>query len=125
MLKSPIGRLRVVGVLEGASFLLLLGIAMPLKYMAGKPGMVSVVGMAHGLLWLAYMAAVLDAHVARGWGMRRSAVAVVASLLPFGPFILDASLRREQALEAGKGGEAGAAGSVAAAAERSAVARGS
>jgi integral membrane protein len=97
---SPIGRLRVIGFLEGVSFLLLLGIAMPLKYLAGRPGMVSVVGLAHGLLWIAYMAAVIDVRSARGWPWSRTATAVIASLLPFGPFVFDGSLRREQSTTA-------------------------
>lgn len=97
MLNSSIGRLRVIGVVEGASFLILLGIAMPLKYMADMPGMVRVVGMAHGLLWLAYMAAVIDVRMKHDWRIGRVALAVLASVLPFGPFVLDPSLRREQA----------------------------
>jgi integral membrane protein len=96
VLKCPIGRLRAVGVVEGVSFLLLLGVAMPLKYLAGMPQMVSVVGMAHGLLWLLYLAAVLDVRARRGWPLSRMALAVFASVLPFGPFVLDPSLRREQ-----------------------------
>jgi integral membrane protein len=96
VLKCPIGRLRVVGVVEGISFLLLLGVAMPLKYMAGMPQMVSVVGMAHGILWMAYVAAVIDVRLRRDWPLSRMAVAVLASILPFGPFVLDPSLKREQ-----------------------------
>jgi integral membrane protein len=92
----PIGRLRIVGIVEGISFLLLLGIAMPLKYMAGMPQMVSVVGMAHGVLWLLFVAAVLDVRMRRDWPLSRVGIALLSSLLPFGPFVLDASLRREQ-----------------------------
>jgi integral membrane protein len=100
IVNDPITRLRIVGVLEGASFLLLLGVAMPLKYMAGMPGMVRVVGMAHGLLWIAYVAAVIDVRLVRGWRPGRVARALLASVLPFGPFVFDASLRSEQAQRA-------------------------
>jgi integral membrane protein len=48
-------RFRLVATLEGISFLVLLFVAMPLKYFAGMPKAVSVVGMAHGLLFVAYM----------------------------------------------------------------------
>ena len=48
-LSDTLGRLRVTGLLEGLSFIILLAIAMPLKYLAGKPEMVSIVGMAHGV----------------------------------------------------------------------------
>jgi integral membrane protein len=101
VLKCPIGRLRIAGVVEGVSFLLLLGVAMPLKYMAGMPQMVSVVGMAHGILWLLFLAAVVDVRARRGWPLSRVAAAILSSVLPFGPFVLDASLRREQERDAG------------------------
>ena len=50
--KSPLNRLRVVAFWEGVSFLVLLGVAMPLKYLAGWPLAVRVVGMAHGILFI-------------------------------------------------------------------------
>ncbi|HEX2190157.1 MAG TPA: DUF3817 domain-containing protein [Longimicrobiaceae bacterium] len=94
MLRNPIARLRVVGVLEGLSFLLLLGVAMPLKYLAGRPEMVSVVGAAHGALFLLYLAALAQAALALRWPLGRVLGGVVASVLPFGPFVFDARLRR-------------------------------
>jgi integral membrane protein len=99
VLSSALGRLRVVGAVEGVSFLLLLGVAMPLKYMAGRPEAVSVVGMAHGVLWMAYMATIIDVRRAVGWSLRQCAVAAVASVLPFGPFVLDTRLRQEMAVQ--------------------------
>ncbi|HST58697.1 MAG TPA: DUF3817 domain-containing protein, partial [Longimicrobium sp.] len=73
VLSNPLERLRVVGILEGASFLLLLGVAMPLKYLAGQPEMVRVVGSAHGLLFVLYVAAVLEVSVRMRWPLRRIA----------------------------------------------------
>ena len=93
-LSSSLGRLRLVGLLEGASFLVLLGIAMPLKYLAGQPLMVRVVGMLHGILFLGYLLAILDAHVAHRWRLSRSGLLVLASILPFGPFVADRRLLR-------------------------------
>ena len=88
-------------MLEGVSFLVLLGIAMPLKYLAGKPERVSVVGAAHGLLFLLFVAAVLQAAVANRWTLPRVIGALASAVVPFGPFILDAHLRRDaQALPA-------------------------
>lgn len=95
-LSTSLGRLRLIGFLEGASFLLLVGIAMPLKYWAGWPDAVRVVGMAHGVLFLAYLAAILHAHLDYDWPIKRSALLVLASLLPFGPFIADRKLLRDQ-----------------------------
>ena len=97
MLRDPLVRLRLVGIVEGVSFLLLLGIAMPLKYLAGEPRMVSVVGAAHGALWILYVAAVFQAAGAFRWSLGRIAAALAASVLPFGPFVFDAHLRRTQA----------------------------
>jgi integral membrane protein len=81
--------LRSVALIEGVSFLLLLGIAMPLKYLGGMPGPVKVVGWAHGILFMMLVAALAHAVVARGWTMSRAGVVFVASLLPFGPFVVD------------------------------------
>jgi integral membrane protein len=96
-LKTPLDRLRVIGTWEGVSFLLLLGVAMPLKYFAGWPAAVRVVGMAHGVLFLLYLGAALQAALEHDWPWRRLAAVVVASVLPAGPFIVDARiLRRER-----------------------------
>jgi integral membrane protein len=100
VLNNPLDRLRLVGMMEGASFLVLLGIAMPLKYLAGYPQAVSVVGMIHGVLFVLYVAAVLGVSVSMRWPLRRVFAALVASVLPFGPFVFDAHLRRVSAAQA-------------------------
>lgn len=91
---GALNRLRVIGFLEGVSFLVLLGIAMPLKYLAGRPEMVRYVGWTHGLLFTAFVATV--ALVARRlqWSYDQVAGAVVAALLPGGTFVLDKRLKR-------------------------------
>lgn len=94
-LTTSLGRLRLVGWLEGLSFLLLLGVAMPLKYLAGQPEWVRVVGMAHGVLFLAYGAAAVQAALENGWALRRILLLVVASLVPFGTFYADAKWLRQ------------------------------
>lgn len=93
-LSTSLGRLRLVGFLEGVSFLVLVGIAMPLKYFAGQPVYVRVVGMAHGILFLAYVLAIVQAHLDYGWPLKRSFLLFLASLLPFGPFVADRKLLR-------------------------------
>lgn len=94
LFNTTLGRLRAIGFLEGASFLVLLGIAMPLKYAAGHPEAVRVVGMAHGILFLAYGLTVLQAAVKYRWPWRWVAGFLLAALLPFGPFVADARLQR-------------------------------
>lgn len=93
-LKTSLGRLRVIGFWEGASFLVLLGIAMPLKYWGGEPDAVRVVGLAHGILFLLYVWAATQAAREHNWPRRRTALVLLASLLPAGPFVVDARLLR-------------------------------
>ncbi|TWI59697.1 DUF3817 domain-containing protein [Halalkalibacter nanhaiisediminis] len=83
---------RVVSYLEGISFLLLLGIAMPLKYMFDLPMYVTVTGMAHGVLFVLYIIAVIVMMIAFRWSWSKGLLAMVASVIPFGPFIFDAKL---------------------------------
>jgi len=86
--------LRRVSFAEGMSFVLLLGIAMPLKYLADQPLAVKVFGWAHGALFMAVCWLALQAWIATGWSWRRPAAVLLCALLPFGPFILDRHLRR-------------------------------
>ena len=88
---------RRIAWLEGVSFLLLLGIAMPLKYLAGMPMAVRVVGLAHGVLFIAYALLTALLFIRGQWTMGRASGAMLASVLPFGTFVFDARLRREQA----------------------------
>ncbi len=104
MLRSSLGRLRAIGLLEGLSFLVLLGVAMPLKYLAGMPEMVRVVGMAHGILFMLFVAAVAQVAVERRWPLVRVVLALAASVLPFGPFVLDARLLRREEQADARGG---------------------
>lgn len=95
-MKTPISRFRLVGFYEGLSFLLLLGIAMPVKYMLGYPLLVKYLGWAHGVLFILYMYALLQVAVAHKWSVGKIAAGAVASLLPFGPFILDKKLLKNE-----------------------------
>lgn len=94
--KTRIKRLRIIGLLEGISYLVLLGIAMPLKYYAGYPMAVKVVGWAHGLLFVLFLAAVLQAAITLKWPVGRVLTAFFASILPFGPFVFDRILQKEE-----------------------------
>jgi len=89
---STLTQLRVTGILEGVSFLLLLGIAMPLKYLAGEPAAVEIAGLAHGLFFLAYVGLAAKAWSDNAWPKRRVAWLVLASSVPFGPFVAEARL---------------------------------
>jgi integral membrane protein len=91
---SNLPRLRLLAYLEGISFLLLLGIGMPLKYMYGIPTPNMVIGMAHGVLFLAYCAWVMIVRSENQWGFIKTSLALLASLLPFGTFVADVKLFR-------------------------------
>jgi integral membrane protein len=90
LIKSALGRLRIVAFLEGISYLVLLGIAMPLKYLAGIPQAVRVVGMAHGVLFVLFVLLLIQVAVERSWSTKKSLLSFLSSLVPFGTFYADA-----------------------------------
>jgi len=96
ILHTPLGRLRVVALAEGVSYLLLLFVAMPLKYVWAMPQAVRIVGMVHGLLFILFGAALLLAWLDRRWALGRATLVFLSSLVPFGTFVMDQSLRREE-----------------------------
>jgi len=96
-MKNRIGFLRVIGISEGISFLVLLLIAMPLKYYFGLPMTVKIVGWLHGILFIAYITAVLLAVKAMQWNWFSVLVALAASLVPAGTFVLDRSWKKREA----------------------------
>jgi integral membrane protein len=81
--------LRTVGLLEALSFLILLGVAMPMKYYLDMPAATKVPGMIHGLLFLGYI--VLASWVAEkeNWPSKQLWLAYVAGVLPFGTLVYD------------------------------------
>ena len=99
-LRDPVGRVRFVGMLEGLSFLILLFIAMPLKYLADQPMAVRVTGMAHGVLFLLFLFVIFQAWGNKALTTKQSALAFLASLVPFGPFLIDRRLA-ESATQSG------------------------
>lgn len=83
---TRLGRFRLVSALEGLSFLVLLGIVMPLKYIWHEPWLVQNVGMAHGLLFVLYLLMVLQNKLELGWDTRKTLIAMALSVVPFGTF---------------------------------------
>lgn len=96
MTTSSLSRFRIIALLEGISFLILLFIAMPLKYMAGLPLMVKYVGWAHGALFILFILALIPLAIERSWSWKNVSWSFLASLLPFGTFVLDAKLLRKE-----------------------------
>jgi integral membrane protein len=85
-----------MGIAEGISFLLLLGVAMPLKYALDMPMAVRVVGSLHGLLFVSFLALLSHAAIKRDWPPLASLGYLGASVIPFGFLLVDAKLKRER-----------------------------
>ena len=92
--KNPIPFLRRIAFAEAISFLVLLFVAMPLKYFGGQPIAVKIVGMIHGLLFLAFCWALYRVMIRAKWPVSRGAMIFIAALLPFGPFVVDRRMRQ-------------------------------
>lgn len=90
LLSTSIGRLRILGILEGISFLALLFIAMPVKYMLGNPEPVRAVGMAHGVLFVLFVLYTIGASISYNWKFSSITLKLlVGCVLPFGTFYVD------------------------------------
>lgn len=92
---NELRQFRWVAFLEGLSFVLLLFVAMPLKYWAGLPLAVRIVGSVHGLLFVAFVWTLFRVALERSWPPLRWGIALLSSLVPFGTFVFDRSLKRE------------------------------
>ena len=96
-MNTALGWLRLIGFIEGISLLILLFVAMPLKYIWDMPAMVSIVGWAHGILFMAFLFSALQVYFLHRWPFTKLMLAGVASFVPFGTFWFDKRLAAEQA----------------------------
>ncbi|MDO5980557.1 DUF3817 domain-containing protein [Flavivirga spongiicola] len=86
---SFINIFRLVAFLEGVSYILLLFIATPIKYFLGDPQYVKLLGMPHGLLFVAYVAFAFMLKKDFNWNSKQFATVLLASIIPFGTFYID------------------------------------
>lgn len=96
MIKKPLKRFRFMGLIEGSSLLILVFLAMPLKYFFGLPEAVAVVGAIHGFLFVTYCLAIAYMTFVVKWPFLYSVIAVIVAFIPFGNLLFD---RRLQKLE--------------------------
>jgi integral membrane protein len=90
LLTTKIGRLRLIGILEGISLLVLIGIAVPLKHALDEPLLVRIMGPVHGLLFLMFVINTLSVGIDYRWKFSTTTWKVlVACLIPFGTFYID------------------------------------
>jgi integral membrane protein len=89
LFKTQLGRLRILAFMEGISFLVILFITMPLKYIFKMPEPNKVFGLAHGVLFVLYVLAVVQIKIEQNWKISTTFWALVASVVPFGTFWAD------------------------------------
>jgi integral membrane protein len=96
LLKSSVGRLRLLGYLEGTSLLLLIGIAVPLKHLYGDPFLVKIIGPVHGLLFTLFVINTISVGTEYGWKFKTTTWKVLlACMIPFGTFYIDRAIFRK------------------------------
>jgi integral membrane protein len=90
LLQTKTGRLRIIGLLEGISLLLLVFVAMPVKYIAHDPQLTKIIGPIHGALFLLFIFNTLSVGVEQSWKFRETTWKVlIACIIPFGTFYID------------------------------------
>lgn len=93
---TPVGRLRLIAFLEGVSLLVLVFVAVPLKYVGNQPGLVRAMGPVHGAFFLLFVFNALRVGVEQRWSFRRTTwKVIVASFIPFGTFYIDYRILRQ------------------------------
>lgn len=93
---STLKRFRIISLVEGISMIVLLFIAMPLKYGFDMPLMVKYVGWIHGILFMLYVLILIPTSRTLKWPFVKTLMGLVASVLPFGPFLFDRKLKNEE-----------------------------
>lgn len=86
---SSLQLFRITAFLEGVSYILLLGLATPIKYFLDDPKYVKLLGMPHGLLFIAYIAFAVLFKKEFVWNTKDFGYVLLASIIPFGTFYID------------------------------------
>lgn len=95
-MKTKIGKLRIIGLLEGISLLLLVFVAVPMKRIGGDPTLVKIIGPIHGGLFLLFIFNALSTGVEQKWSFRETTWKVLlACIIPFGTFYIDYKILRK------------------------------
>jgi integral membrane protein len=95
---SELQKFRLINKIEGISFLILLFIAMPMKYSFGYPMATKIVGMLHGLLVFAFIYQIIEAKKEAGFTLKETALYSILSLIPFGSFYTDKLLAKKMTI---------------------------
>ena len=85
---------RIIAFLEGLSYVLLLFIAVPIKYLNNDPSYVKMLGMPHGLLFMGYIALAIVLRTDNQWIKNNFFMVLMASVIPFGTFVVEYKLNK-------------------------------
>ncbi|MEP6695589.1 MAG: DUF3817 domain-containing protein [Pseudonocardiales bacterium] len=94
-MSGPLLRYRVMAYVVGVWLIVLVFVGMPLKYLAGHPGVVQVVGPVHGFLYIVYLVFALDVAIRRRYALPRTALMLLAGALPFLSFVVERIVTRD------------------------------
>ena len=94
LITHPVKRLRGIAFVEGLTLLLLVLIAMPLKYVLNQPQYVSIMGPIHGVAFIAYIISLIEVSTSYGWNKTAFVKAFIAAIIPFGTFINDRNIEK-------------------------------
>lgn len=97
LLASPLGRYRLMAYVVGTGLLVLVLVAVPLKYLAGEEGPVAVVGTLHGYLFIGYVIAAFHLSRVRRWSPVKTVLVMLAGTIPFVSFIVERRVAAEAA----------------------------
>lgn len=95
---SELQKFRLINKIEGISFIILLFVAMPLKYSFGYPIATKIVGMAHGVLVFAFLYQVIETKKDFGFSWKEAGLYTILSLIPFGSFYTDKLLAKKMTI---------------------------
>ncbi|MDQ3432944.1 MAG: DUF3817 domain-containing protein [Actinomycetota bacterium] len=93
---SALTRFRFMAYATGIMLLVLVFVAMPLKYLADEPGPVDLIGPVHGLLYFGYVVIVLDLAFRRRWSLWRTLLVMLAGTIPFASFVAERRVTRAE-----------------------------
>lgn len=88
-MKTQLKLFKIISTLEAISFLVLLLIAMPLKYGMDSPEMVVITGNIHGFLFIAYVIMAVIMYKKLDWSLKTLGIVILCSLIPLGPFYME------------------------------------
>lgn len=92
---AALTRYRVMAYVVGVWLIVLMFVGMPLKYFADQPAVVQIVGPVHGFLYIVYLVFALEMAIKRRYGLPRTALMLLAGVLPFLSFVVERIVTRE------------------------------